>query len=267
MKFLVKTLQSLLGLAGITVLRRASFRTIQRNSVLGVHKILWLLNNSPHSGSFESDHRVKILNNSRSQLGQDVFALSYLGADRSGYFVEFGATNGKDFSNTYLLEKYFGWTGILCEPGRFWNTDLKKNRSAKIDTRCVYSESNLKLRFIEDSIPVLSRIYGLGGENDRQKTQSTSSSYEVESVSLLDLLDFHDAPKHIDFLSVDTEGSELEILSAFDFSRYTFGAIAVEHNYTPSRAQLKALLESKGYRQVHSELSDFDDWFVLDDKS
>jgi hypothetical protein len=84
----------------------------------------------------------------------------------------------------------------------------------------------------------------------------------VETISLLDLLIQHNAPKHVDFLSVDTEGSEFEILNAFDFSQYTFGAICVEHNYLANRPHVKALLEANGYRQVYSELSDFDDWFL-----
>jgi hypothetical protein len=84
----------------------------------------------------------------------------------------------------------------------------------------------------------------------------------VETTSLLDLLKHHNAPKHIEFLSVDTEGSEFEILNAFDFSQYTFGAICVEHNYLENRPKVKQLLLANGYRQVYPELSDFDDWFV-----
>jgi hypothetical protein len=64
-------------------------------------------------------------------------------------------------------------------------------------------------------------------------------------------------------MSVDTEGSEFEILEAFDFSQYTFGSIVVEHNFTSTRQKVCDLLASKGYRQVYRDLSDFDDWFVL----
>lgn len=52
----------------------------------------------------------------QSQASQDVFALVANGFKRGGYFVEFGATNGKSISNTYVLEKEFGWTGIVAEP-------------------------------------------------------------------------------------------------------------------------------------------------------
>lgn len=61
---------------------------------------------------------IQILEKSRSQLRQDLFVLTELNFKQNGYFVEFGATNGVDLSNTYLLEKEFNWSGILAEPAR-----------------------------------------------------------------------------------------------------------------------------------------------------
>jgi hypothetical protein len=84
----------------------------------------------------------------------------------------------------------------------------------------------------------------------------------VETVSLENLLKDHDAPRHIDFLSIDTEGSEFEILGSFDFNSYRFGVICVEHNYSDTREKIHSLLLANGYRQVHEDLSDFDDWYV-----
>ena len=70
---------------------------------------------------------------SQAQLWQDLFVLHELGMKRDGYFVEFGATNGVSLSNTYLLEKQFGWKGILAEPARCWHAAREKNRSAAIE--------------------------------------------------------------------------------------------------------------------------------------
>lgn len=202
--------------------------------------------------------------NSRSQLGQDFLALLSGGVSKPGFFVEFGAADGVSLSNSYLLEKEFGWKGILCEPSRSWHDELKKNRSCAVDTRCVYSRTGEKINFSENYIGELSGITEFTGDDHRGLIDRTTSSYEVETISLIDLLKHYNAPQHIDFMSVDTEGSEFEILNAFDFSQYSIGAIAVEHNYTSTRQKVMELLLSKGYRQVYPELSDFDDWFVLE---
>jgi len=204
----------------------------------------------------------KIYRSSKSQLGQDLFALIGSGAKKSGFFVEFGAADGVALSNSYLLEKEFSWSGILCEPSRSWHEDLKKNRSCIVDTRCVYSASGEQIGFSENYIGELSSITEFTGDGHHGILDRTTTSYQVETISLLDLLKSHKAPKHIEFLSVDTEGSEFEILNAFDFSQFNFGAICVEHNYLENRDKVKGLLEANGYRQVYLELSEFDDWFV-----
>jgi FkbM family methyltransferase len=204
----------------------------------------------------------KTYKSSRSQLGQDLLALIGSGAKKNGFFVEFGAADGVALSNSFLLEKVFGWSGILCEPSRSWHEDLKKNRSCTIEFRCVYSRTGEQIGFSENYIGELSGITEFTGDDHHGLINRTTDSYQVETISLLDLLTQHNAPKHVDFLSVDTEGSEFEILNAFDFSKYSFGAICVEHNYLENRPKVKALLESNGYRQVYSELSEYDDWFV-----
>ena len=86
--------------------------------------------------------------------------------------------------------------------------------------------------------------------------------YPVTSISLEDLLRRYQAPSHIDFLSVDTEGSEFVILENFDFHSFSFGAIFVEHNFTENREKINKLLTSHGYVQIFSNLSRWDDWYL-----
>jgi hypothetical protein len=83
----------------------------------------------------------------------------------------------------------------------------------------------------------------------------------VETVTLSDLLKSHNAPTVIDFLSIDTEGSEFEILNSFDFKEYSFNFICVEHNYTNKRDRIFDLLTSNGYRRILSHISKWDDWY------
>jgi FkbM family methyltransferase len=202
------------------------------------------------------------LSKSKSQLRQDLFVISHLGFKRNGYFVEFGATNGLDFSNSYLLEKEYGWNGILAEPAISWHKELKINRDCDIETNCVWKDSDLTLTFNETDQALFSTINKYSDSDLHKEVRKNGITYEVKTISLSDLLRKYNAPRHIDYLSVDTEGSEYEILSHFDFARYTFGVITCEHNYTPNREKLFSLLASQGYTRVFEELSLFDDWYV-----
>jgi FkbM family methyltransferase len=202
------------------------------------------------------------LEESRAQLLQDLFVLFTLGDKSGGYFVEFGATDGSSFSNTFILEKRCGWSGILAEPARCWHNKLDKNRDCSIDYRCVWKETGVLLEFIETEAAGFSTISAFSGVDLHAKVRMNGQIYVVETVSLTDLLRTYDAPKVIDYLSIDTEGSELEILSNFSFEDYEVRVITVEHNYTDRRSQIYDLLTSKGYRRVFDRFSCYDDWYL-----
>ncbi len=87
----------------------------------------------------------------------------------------------------------------------------------------------------------------------------------VPTITLNDLLLEAQAPREIDYLSIDTEGSELSILQAFDFDRWRVKLISVEHNKTPLRAEIHDLLAARNYRRKWTRLSGVDDWYVLQD--
>lgn len=196
--------------------------------------------------------------NIKSQIYQDIFVLYTLNWKRNGFFVEFGSTNGFDLSNSYLLEKDFGWKGILCEPASVWKEDLKKNRNSILDFRCVWKTSGKTLNLIVPSKPEFSKISIL----KNQKSLNVDQSEKVETVSLIDLLNTYNAPKNIDFLSIDTEGSEYEILEAFDFSKYRISIITCEHNFSKEREKILKLLNKNGYQRVFQGLSRWDDWYI-----
>jgi FkbM family methyltransferase len=205
---------------------------------------------------------LQLLQHSKSQLRQDLFVLSELDFKRNGFFVEFGATNGVNLSNTYLLEKEFGWNGILVEPAECWHTSLKANRKCHIDTNCVWRESGSSLIFNETDIAEFSTIDSFIVTDRRHKTLKKNKMYEVKTISLVDLLDKYSAPSQIDYISIDTEGSEYEILSHFNFDMYDAQIITCEHNYTLERERIFSMLSKQGYVRKHEKLSKFDDWYV-----
>jgi len=205
---------------------------------------------------------LKYFSQSKSQLRQDLFVLSCLDFKKQGYFVEFGATNGYDLSNTYLMEKEFGWNGILAEPATIWHSGLKKNRRCNIETDCVWKDSTSTLTFNQVAVAELSTINSYSNTDGHREARKEGKTYSVKTISLNDLLSKYNAPQHIDYLSIDTEGSEYEILSNFDFSKHTFQIITCEHNYTPMREKLYALLTRQGYQRVFENLSLFDDRYI-----
>lgn len=211
----------------------------------------------------ELETLLKFSGLSQSQHKQDLFVLSELGFKRDGYFVEFGATNGKDISNSWLLENTFGWKGIVAEPGIVWHEDLFKNRKCHIETKCVWSESGKTLTFNQTVNPDLSCINDYSNHDMWAYNRQNGKTYDVETISLNDLLAKYDAPTEIDYLSIDTEGSEFEILSNFDFDKYKIKVITCEHNHTPMREFIQQLLAVYGYERKYTELSGVDDWFVL----
>ncbi|ANI78462.1 FkbM family methyltransferase [Sphingobium sp. EP60837] len=193
-----------------------------------------------------------------SQFYQDIFCLLINRGKNRGFFVEFGACDGKFISNTFILEKYFNWRGILAEPAMHWRNTVKNNRSCKVDTRCVWSISGEKVQFAEyerDEHLAESSILAEDKENHTPK-----NIYEVETISLNDLLRVHKAPKVIDFISIDVEGAEVSILDSFDFSKHNFKFATIETKF--HRSDIIDLMSNKGYRPIFEHVSGHDTMFV-----
>jgi FkbM family methyltransferase len=199
---------------------------------------------------------------SYSQLRQDIFAL-YHRQDSPGYFVEFGSLDGIDTSNTYLLEKHHGWTGILAEPLPRFHEDLRRNRTCIIEPRCVFSHSGDVVQFGEvEDFPAVSTLISHKDQHSMWKEKrQTNKIHDVVTVSLDDMLDEHNSPAVIDYLSIDTEGSEYTILSAHSFKR-PFNTMSVEYANKEEREKLFNLLTAHKYIRAHANLSQWEDWYV-----
>jgi FkbM family methyltransferase len=197
--------------------------------------------------------------NSPSQIHQDLLAHLVC---REKYFVEFGACDGIESSNTYWLEKHNGWRGVLAEPGTTWFPKLEENRSATIIRKAVASVSGDFLAFADTENPVYSTFSNLTSQDEHAGKRLKYQEYLVETISLEDLLIESGAPNKIGYLSLDTEGSEFEILNSFNFDNFQFELISVEHNFTKNEKKIDELLESKGYIRILSDISGGDAWYL-----
>jgi FkbM family methyltransferase len=197
---------------------------------------------------------------------QDLFVISELGFKSSGFFVEIGAFDGITSSNSFMLESKFGWSGIAIEPSKIVGNKLKLNRTCQVDHRAVWSYSGLELQFEELGDSQLSTLtnFAQGGiQGANRQTIKNGSTYLVDTISLNDLLLEFNAPKDIDYISIDTEGSEFEILSTFNFARFNVSIFTIEHNYDEvMRDKIQDLMFANGYEIRYPEISHQDDWFV-----
>lgn len=166
-----------------------------------------------------------------SQFGQDRWILAFHEYKKNGFFVEAGACDGIELSNTLVLERSFGWNGICCEPSKHYQEMLKVNRNCSIDFGCLHSDTGEIVSFCTANEPTWGTMkVHANSEPEREQNRLSSDIYDVTTISLNDLLEKHNAPNKIDYISLDTEGSELDIISAFDFEKYDVSAWTIEHN-------------------------------------
>jgi FkbM family methyltransferase len=198
----------------------------------------------------------------KSQIRQDVAAIAINNFKKNGFFVEFGATNGITLNNTYLLEKHYCWQGILAEPAKIWHKELENTRSCNIEKNCVWTASGEKLNFLEVEAGEFSTIKEYRNSDLNFKIRKKKKEYVVETISLNDLLEKYNAPQHIDYLSIDTEGSEYNIIEKINFNKYKFNFITIEHNYSENRDKILMLLNKNGYKRLNTKYSLWDDWYV-----
>lgn len=201
-----------------------------------------------------------------SQEGQDKYVIEKFFKDKKdGVFFDIGAHDGISYSNTYFLEKELGWTGVCVEPQDDNFEKLILARNCICIHGCIYKSSGLK-EFLQVNGPsemlsgLLESYDPRHLERAKKEVEEFGGSLEiilVETFTLNEVCKDNDIT-HIDFLSIDTEGSEELIIKSIDFDQIDISVIAVENNYRENN--IKTYLHSKGY--VYDHTIGGDDIFV-----
>ena len=247
-----------LGLFDIGIERQTLINRLKKNdNVIKYYGILQHIENIENKLKY-----VENLNFSKAQIRQDLFVLNELNFKKNGFFVEFGGADGIHNSNTFLMENRFEWDGIIAEPAKIYHEILLKNRKCKIEKKCIWNKSDKKLQFNQAKSPVLSTIELFSDLDLHKNLRKNGEVYLVDTISLNDFLMKYNAPNIIDYLSIDTEGSEYSILENFNFNEFKFRVITVEHNHTKNREKIFSLLSKNGYLRKFEQLSQFDDWYI-----
>jgi len=193
-----------------------------------------------------------------SELGQDKWASeSVFPGVKNGFFVDVGSGDGTYWSNTKALEEK-GWHGICIDP-------FPKNmqgRTCQVFREVVFSEPGKQVKFWAPQHSFWGGIpETLDPASKALMEQEEPQFTEFTTVTLGDILERAKAPRFINFMNLDIEGAELEALKGFPFDKYKIGALAVEHGFRePKRSDIKALMESHGYKRLYSHVQD--DFYV-----
>jgi len=193
-----------------------------------------------------------------SYQGQDQFVIDALVEKRGGFFLDSGASNGVNGSNTLRLERDFDWRGICIEPNDLLFAELINNRRSLCLNCCLWKTEGV-VDFLE-AAGVYGGIVDAYQDGFRQFAERQAAGTDELPVRLEPLrkrartissiLAEYGAPRVIDYWSLDTEGSEFEILQSFPFGDYRIRVLTVEHNYCMVREQIASFLAAHGMQHV-----------------
>jgi len=186
-----------------------------------------------------------------SHIGQDMWVSEVFGNKKCGYFLDFGAFDGILTSNTYFLEKRLRWNGICVEPNPVYYPMLCRNRECITVNVALWPESRKSLDFID--------AHGLScfpkyiDHDCWGKTRhDMAKPIKVDTINPTELLDRFSVPKTIDYLSLDVEGAEIEVLTSLDLNSYKIALMTIEHsNNEKKRSELIDHLSYLGYSHIN----------------
>jgi FkbM family methyltransferase len=200
-----------------------------------------------------------------SQLGQDRFIDEFFKQKRNGVFVDIGANEGVQISNTFFLEKERDWNGICIEPLPMEFKKLTENRNSINLNLCVSNfEGETDFTYVEGYANMLSGISDEYNKTHMERVLGEVNHYggkihniKVPVKTLQSILDEYKMLE-IDFCSIDTEGSEFSIIKSIDFDKTIIKVFIIENNYKETFIQ--EFLEKKGYT-LYKKL-EWDDVFI-----
>src|SRR5262245_20226065 len=176
----------------------------------------------------------------------------FLGA-QPGFFVDVGANDPKEGSQSWHLEQR-GWTGVLVEPLPELADKLRRQRAAKVYGVACSSPANAGRTMTLYRAGIQS---SLNPEHWVYKMQR-DGSVEVPVRTLNDILTDAKAPAPLDFVSIDVETHEIDVLEGFDLERWRPKLLLIEDMVFDRR--LHRYIESRGYRWVRRTA--INSWYV-----
>ena len=188
----------------------------------------------------------------RSQCGQDKLLVEeiFSASPRNRYFIDLASNDPVYLSNSFALETHYGWKGICIEANPVHYIGLSKRKciavsavvNDKVDEEVVFNfQPDLKPDEVSPNFPP--HLFGGIASKKTDNINVASNNVTFHTVTLEAILDRFKAPKVIDYLSLDVEGAETQVMSVFPFHKYQITVITVER----PKPELHAHLINNGY--------------------
>ena len=184
-----------------------------------------------------------------SQSGQDKYVKEvFFNNKKDGFFIEIGAYDGITGSNCFHFEKYLNWRGIALEPSIIQFEKLKKNRKCKLINEAVSSEIK-DVEFIEVT-EGLTQMSGINETYFKRNSEiiSKNDTSKMKTLNIKTTIFEKIAPQNveIDYLSIDIEGGEMDLLNSINFEKNIIKVISVENNI-PKEQNFKNFFDEKNF--------------------
>ena len=190
---------------------------------------------------------MRIFKTSFSQRGEDIIIDNLLGKKRGGFYVDIGAYDPTRFSNTkrfYLR----GWRGINIEPDPIRIKKFHNSRPRDINLNIGIANKNGLLNFFKFSPQTLSTFSKSAAANYQKQGYTIIETLKVKVSKLGQILEKECKNRQIDFFSIDTEGSDLEVLKSNNWKKFKPKVICIEgQGNNPEK-----LLTKLGYKKVYT---------------
>ena len=188
-----------------------------------------------------------------SEFGQDKFLNEQIFKNKkNGVFFDIGAYDGVFASNSYFFEKALGWTGICVEPlDEFYRKLTQDRKCVCIHGAIAATSCEREFVKVSEKKPTFSGFLSTIEPQHWPRIVSEGKEWQVIKVKTFtfnELCKLHEI-KHVDYLSIDTEGSEEEIIRSIDFENIDISIVDVENNF--GNTTMRKYLESKGYRFIN----------------
>lgn len=177
-----------------------------------------------------------------SQFGEDLFLAHFFSERKTGFYVDVGAFHPFNISNTCAFYKK-GWRGMNIEPNPMSFRAFPKHRTRDINLNVAVDREEKEVVF-----NCLKELSGIDDDTHLFRDGNRSVQCRIKAMPLAKILQDHlPANTTIDFMSVDCEGHDAEVLRSNDWTRFKPQVILVE-DHEKRAAEINAILASVGYR-------------------